>query len=123
MNLYLGNIFQNIKVSLKITLILALMFLMIILYTNCKAYDKLSSVSACILVFSTNLYILEVNLNIKAICFLVIIFTNVIFFIPWFFSVLRINIFKYESYFMKYFPMIAVLTLTIYDTFHKIGFD
>lgn len=123
--------FQFIDISIKMILILFVMFFMNILYANFNPYfnkkynklEQLSSLSAFTLVFSANLYILEVSVNIKAICFLVITITNVLFFIPWFLSVLRIIILKYRDFFMKYFPKIAILILTVYDLFRKIGFD
>lgn len=123
--------FQSINISLKMSLIILVMFLGMVLYANFnpfvnKNYNTLeyfSSIAAFALVFAAYLYVLEVNVNVKAMCFVVISFTNILFFIPWIFSILRIIIFKYESFFIRRLPKIAIFILVIYDVFQKIGFN
>lgn len=116
--------FQSLNINLKLSVILLIMFIMLLLITHCRPFiyqnhnnlEFYSSFSAFFLIFVAYLYLTEVSLVIKAICFIMINLTNILFFIPWVFEVIRVIIFRYHSFFVSFLPKTTTIILVIERT-------
>lgn len=82
--------------------------------------EYFSSLSAVALLFAAYLYILEANIIVKAICFIMIHLTNILFSMPWIFGVLKIMIMKYYQGLAKIFPKTIAVILAIEKTINDI---
>ena len=104
--------FQSLNISMKLTLIMFIMYMMLLLIIQCQPFiladhnnlEYYSSFSSFFLIFAAYLYILEISEVVKAICFIFINVINFFFILPWNVGMLRILLLKYSEIFLKYIP-------------------
>ena len=104
--------FQAVNLSVKLTIIMFIMYVMLLLIIKCQPFvlndynnlEYYSSLSSFFLIFVAFLYTVEISNPIKAICFIFINISNIIFCVPWFFGMIRIILFKYSALLLKYAP-------------------
>ena len=116
--------FQTFNLFMKLTVMICIMFLMMLMIVQHHPFilnehnylEYYSSISSLFLIFAAFLYISEVSTLMKALCFVFINITNFLFIMSWTCGILKILVFKYSHFFLKYLPTFVVIIMTINST-------